>query len=266
MGPEPEVYSGAELHGSSTGDEFALSSREYSFKIPHPDASEDAPSLQERKSLWRRKDQPLPEELDIEKRFLFFAQVDPEQFIYFYDKYFDSISRFIYYKVGDYNLTEELVSKTFFHALHHLGSFRWQGVTFGAWLFRIARNEVWSYARNKSYWKNEVTEQIEDRADTGRDQLEDMILSEEKQLIRRCILQLDDRSQDILVLFYWESLTTRQIAAVLDLPEGTVKVTLMRSRQALEKMLNCEGLAVELSPKQIAPIISLSSGKKHPKT
>lgn len=266
MDPLLEFSLWCRVHVSSTGDEFALSSREYSIDIPHPDASEEALTLQERKSLWRREDQPLLEELDIEKRCLLFAQVDPAQFIYFYDKYFDSISRFIYYKVDDYNLTEELVSKTFFHALHHLGRFRWQGVTFGAWLFRIARNEVWSYLRNKSYWKNDVTHQIEDRADTGRDQLEDMILSEEKQLIRKCILRLDEKSQDVLVLYYWENLTTRQIAAVLDLPEGTVKVTLMRSRHTLEKMLSSEGYTVELSPTQMASVISLVSGKKHPKT
>ncbi|CAA9341187.1 MAG: RNA polymerase ECF-type sigma factor, partial [uncultured Nocardioidaceae bacterium] len=57
-----------------------------------------------------------------------------------YDHYQPSIYRFLVYRVGSVALAEDLTSETFFRALRSLGSFRWQGKDFGAWLTTIARN------------------------------------------------------------------------------------------------------------------------------
>jgi RNA polymerase sigma-70 factor (ECF subfamily) len=71
-----------------------------------------------------------------------------------------------------------------------------------------------------------------------------MILGEEKSRLRQCLYQLDEKSQDIIILSYWEDMTPRQIAAILNLPEGTVKVTKMRAKKALRQMM-IEELAEE---------------------
>ena len=217
-------------------------------------------TLRERQSLWLRKDKPTREELDIEKKWLLFAQVNPEMFIFFYDKYFDRITSFVFHKLNDRDLTEELVSKTFFHALHNLNRFRWQGVTFGAWLFRIALNEIRSYVRNKTYWQQDSTRPIEDRPVPKRDQLEDLILSERIQLVQECLQELAEKDQDILIFFYWEHLSTPQIAAVLDLSENTAKVYLMRARRKLQKLLMARGYGTEGVPLESIPALRLVSG------
>ena len=65
---------------------------------------------------------------------------DTEAFGQLYDHYQPSVYRFVYYRVGSVTLAEDLTSETFFRALRSMGSFRWQGKDFGAWLMTIARN------------------------------------------------------------------------------------------------------------------------------
>jgi RNA polymerase sigma-70 factor (ECF subfamily) len=67
---------------------------------------------------------------------------DPEAFGLIYDRYFATVFRFIYFRVGNQQLTEDLVSETFLRALKRIGSFTWRGSDFGAWLVTIARNLV----------------------------------------------------------------------------------------------------------------------------
>ncbi len=65
---------------------------------------------------------------------------DSEAFGMLYDHYHVAVYRFIYYRVGSVALAEDITSETFFRALRSMGSFRWQGKDFGAWLMTIARN------------------------------------------------------------------------------------------------------------------------------
>lgn len=83
-----------------------------------------------------------PSELEIEKRWLLNARTDPEAFMHFYAKYYDRVFRLCYHRVVDRELAEDLTAETFLQAQQHLGRFRWQGTTMGAWLYRIALNQV----------------------------------------------------------------------------------------------------------------------------
>ncbi len=215
-------------------------------------------------ALWKRRHLATTknDELRIEKRWVLFAQIDKRKFIYFYDKYVDRITRYVFHRVADQHVTEDLVSKTFFHALKHLGKFRWQGVTFGAWLYRIASNEVLAFLRNRTYWHTDDSRDIQDQPHQQPDQLEDLIDRENKARINHCLNQLDEKSQDVLVLSFWESLSIREIAAILNMPEGTVKVTKMRARQALQKLWAEESAKDIPLPERQPPRLRVLEGKK----
>jgi len=232
---------------------------------PRLDDRAEEEALARSLALWKRRSLAITkdDELSIEKRWVLFAQIDKRKFIYFYDKYVDRITRYVFHRVGDQHVTEDLVSKTFFHALNHLGKFRWQGVTFGAWLYRIASNEVRAFLRNRRYWHTDESQDIQDQPYQQPDQLEDLIASENKARITHCLNKLDEKSQDVLVLSFWESLSTREISAILNMPEGTVKVTKMRARQALYKLW-VEESAEEAPPLQNQPPrLRVLEGKKH---
>ena len=58
-----------------------------------------------------------------------------------YNKYFESIFRFIYRKIGDEAIVADVTSKVFFNAMKALPKYENRNVPFGAWLYRIASNE-----------------------------------------------------------------------------------------------------------------------------
>ncbi len=180
-------------------------------------------------------------ELEIEKRWVLRAQIDPQEFIHLYEKYYEPIGRFLGNKVHNKHDAEDLISRTFTRALNNRKKFQWQGVTFGAWLFRIAINEFRRERRRQSYWKNDDSVEIEQRPGADPSPLGDLIRAEEKELIRRCVWRLEGKIQDVIILRFWQNLRIKQIAAIMKMPEGTVKVYLKRGRDRIARMLDEEG-------------------------
>jgi len=232
------------------------------WRSDHSDRAAEEQALAKTIALWKKRNYPITkaEELDIEKRWLLFSQIDTTKFIYFFDKYFNRITRFVQHVVIDEVLTQDLVSKTFFHALNNLSKFRWQGVTFGAWLFRIAVNEIKTYQRNRSYWQNDLSQDIEDKPQSQSSPLDKIILSEDMLHLRHCLDRLDEKSRDILILSFWEEMSSSQIAAILDMPVGTVKVTKMRAKEALRKMMSEPASAAAASQADSLPRLRIVGG------
>lgn len=175
-------------------------------------------------------------ELDIEKRWMLLARLDPQAFDRFYDKYCDMIYRYCLRRTLDHNTAEDLTAETFLQAQRSLGRFRWQGVTFGAYLFRIAQNLVRMRARRLAR-EAELVDPETTVADPRLNPLAHVVLSEEQLAVRTAVAQLEASTQEILLLHYWEGLTVPQIAAVVGMNPTTVKTRLRRGRLRVRKLL-----------------------------
>ena len=66
---------------------------------------------------------------------------------------------------------------------------------------------------------------------------EEVILQEECGLLRSAVRQLPDKYRLPVLLFYMEELSQAEIAAILKLPEGTVKSRLYRAKKILKQKL-----------------------------
>ena len=75
------------------------------------------------------------------------AKKDSEAFGILYDTYLNQIYAFILKRVSNVELAEDIASLTFEKALRKLDTFKWQDVSFSAWLYRIATNNVVDYYR-----------------------------------------------------------------------------------------------------------------------
>ncbi|HCT78314.1 MAG TPA: RNA polymerase subunit sigma-24, partial [Micromonosporaceae bacterium] len=96
-------------------------------------------------------------------------QGDTEAFGLIYDRYVDTVFRFIYFRVGNRPLAEDLTSDTFLRALKRISSFTWQGRDLGAWLVTIARNLVADHFKSGRYRLEVTTGDVldADREDRG---------------------------------------------------------------------------------------------------
>ena len=80
---------------------------------------------------------------------------DREAFAQLYEAHFDRIYRYLVLKLGDVTEAEDMTQQVFLKALQSISSYKWKGVSFSAWLYRIAHNQTVDYYRKKG--KREAT-------------------------------------------------------------------------------------------------------------
>lgn len=90
-----------------------------------------------------------PMNLSDEKKLVEQAKLDPRAFARLYDLYLERIYGYVYRQTGNVMVAQDITAVTFEKALRHIRRHRWQGVSFGAWLYAIARNEIAQHYRQQ---------------------------------------------------------------------------------------------------------------------
>ena len=111
-------------------------------------------------------------------------------------------------------------------------------MSFSAWVWQIARNRYCVWAKNKHDRNESVT-----GADIGDYEIEDesenvvgeIIHSEQMALLRRELAFIKSDYRNIVVAYYIENKSVREIAALLSLSESAVKQRLHRARMILKE-------------------------------
>jgi RNA polymerase sigma-70 factor (ECF subfamily) len=166
---------------------------------------------------------------------------DSEAFGMLYDHYNTSVYRFLYYRVGSVALAEDLTSETFFRALRSMGSFRWQGKDFGAWLMTIARNLTADHYKAGRTRLEYATEDMgaHDSVTEGPETSVLSSLTNEALLV--ALKELPTEQQECLIMRFLQGLSIAETAKVLGRSDGAVKQLQLRGVRNLAKLLP-EGL------------------------
>ncbi len=137
------------------------------------------------------------------------------------------LSAFAFRLAGNREDAEEIVQSTFLNALRAWKSFegRSSGTT---WLLRIAVRVSQRILERRSREPRAVVEDHEPGHAPG-DPLE---AREEAEAVRRTLLELQPIHRLVLTLFAVEGLSHKEIAAVLECPEGTVWSRLHQAKRA----------------------------------
>jgi RNA polymerase sigma-70 factor (ECF subfamily) len=155
-------------------------------------------------------------------------------------QYQDRLANALLYVCGSHDEAEDVAQEAFVQAYVKLASFAGDSA-FYTWLYRIAMNAAISRRR-----KRRDDESVEDnREQSGREpqdgteQAEERLLREERAvLVRRALGRLTDEHRTILVLREVEGCDYDEIAAVLEVPVGTVRSRLHRARLQLKEQLD----------------------------
>jgi len=134
---------------------------------------------------------------------------------------------------------EDLVQETLTKALRAFNSFE-PGTNFKAWIFRILRN---TFLTSRTAIANARTVYLEDHpdvlevAESGLTPEAEVIKLNDLAALRTALEQLAPHLREVILLCDLEELKYREIAAVLDVPIGTVMSRLARARQNLRQIL-----------------------------
>lgn len=187
------------------------------------------------------------EDLEIEKKWLQLAGLDPDKFSFFFDKFYDRIFAYAFWQTGDEDQATDVAAETFLIAWEKRGLFRWQGYSFGAWLFQIARSVI-------SHERRSARTHRETEFDAGRHGLvenrtpeSELAAQTDGDLVNQCLGRLPAAQHEAIVLHHFVGLSVQQIAIVTQSPRGTVASHLRRGKIALRRCLEKHGTAHGLS-------------------
>ncbi len=170
------------------------------------------------------------------------AKRDRDAFAALYRKHYASIAGFIYRRVADPHLTEDLVAEVFFAALRGLGRYRDRGLPVRAWLYRIAVNTVNRWARRERRVILRRFSELSDGDHSALDARRNVSVDQrDNEFMRLAVLSLKQKYQSVLSLHYLEGMSLEEIAVALGCRIGTVKSRLSRGRDALRDKLSRRG-------------------------
>ncbi len=162
-------------------------------------------------------------------------QHDEEAFAQLYEEYFDKIYRYVALRIGDRMEAEDLTQQVFLNAIKAISSFRWKGVPFSAWLFRIAHNQVVDYLRKK---KKRVSIPLEESLVASDD--DPQLILERKLNIEQlasATRKLTLAQQEVVSLRFAGEMSVAQVAKVMGRSEGAVKALQHSAIVALREVL-----------------------------
>jgi RNA polymerase sigma-70 factor (ECF subfamily) len=166
---------------------------------------------------------------------------DAEAFGRLYDHYVTMIFRYVYHRVGDRAMAEDVTSETFVRALRRIDSLSFQGRDVGAWLVTIARNIIRDHVKSSRYRLEVTTADMRD-ADRATDGPEDAVVAHlTNQQLLICVQQLNAEQQECIVLRFLHGLSVAETAAIMGKKDGAIKALQHRAVRRLAGLLP-EGL------------------------
>lgn len=157
------------------------------------------------------------------------AQKDIKDFDNIYQHYVVKLKNYFRPKVSNNEFeAEDLTSQTFEKALRNIKKFKWQGVSFSSWLYKIANNTLIDfYRKNKN--SVEITEGIYQNLKDESKLIEDQAMdADTKQKIGLILSELPEREQKIIKLKFYDGLGNKEIAKQMKISETNVGTVLHR--------------------------------------
>jgi len=141
---------------------------------------------------------------------------------------------------GDVHRGEDLAQETFARVFAKRKDYLPSG-KFSTWLWRIALNLCYDELRRRQRREESSLDGMCGEAAAALEAFvapepppdKSLVDQERSELVRNALMQLSEAYRTVLVLRHYENLKFREIAGVLDVPEGTVK---SRMAEALTQM------------------------------
>lgn len=149
---------------------------------------------------------------------------------------------------GNDHEAQDLTQEVFLRIFRSLKSYRAGEGSFTVWMSRLARNLLIDHYRRSKLAR--ATDSIENQlpllAETKSGSRADRLLAgrEASELLRNALQKLSPELREAVILRDLEELEYKEIAQVLDVPEGTVKSRLNRGRAELGRVLRRQGVTL----------------------
>jgi RNA polymerase sigma-70 factor (ECF subfamily) len=152
-----------------------------------------------------------------------------------YEGYVQAIFNYISYRVESDALAEDLTAEVFLRMVRSIRTYKDSGAPFGAWLYRIAANQIADYYRQR---KGAAFQPLSDeQPNDDTDPLNSLAREEERSRLREALQALPEDYQTLLIMRFIQQMPHSQVAQVLKKSEANIRVMQHRALQALADAL-----------------------------
>ncbi|MFD1362878.1 sigma-70 family RNA polymerase sigma factor [Lentibacillus salinarum] len=139
--------------------------------------------------------------------------------------------------VKDKETAKDMVQNTFIKCYENLDNFRFES-SIKTWLYRITINQCKDYLRSWHFRKVQARSFLESAMGSFLPSAEDkMIKNTEDEEMKSLIFSLSKNYREVIILYYYKSLSINEIAEVTELNTNTVKTRLRRAKQRLKILI-----------------------------
>jgi RNA polymerase sigma-70 factor (ECF subfamily) len=158
-----------------------------------------------------------------------------------YDRHYDAVYHYCYYRLGDEHMAQDLAGEVFVRMVEKIDSFRSRGRPLLAWLYTIARNLVIDAHRQNgraTLLPLSRGSELQNGTDT------DPVAGTERRLDAECLAaalaHLTEEQRQVILLKFMEDYRNSQVAAMLGKSEGAIKSLQHRALKALRRAIEKE--------------------------
>jgi RNA polymerase sigma-70 factor (ECF subfamily) len=162
-------------------------------------------------------------------------QQDQEALSEIFEIYFDRLYSYMASRIGNRAEAEDMTQQVFLKVLQSLPRYRWRGMPFSAWLFRIARNLVIDYHRGQGRARTVPLETALCRDSDDPVQIAEQRLTLEE--VNQALSQLSESQQDVIRLRFAGELSVAEVAGIMGKSEGAIKALQHSAMVALRRVL-----------------------------
>ena len=182
-------------------------------------------------------------QLNLPKLLALAAEGDRHSFGEFYELHLHEIYRYILFRVYDRDEAEDLTAKVFLEAWEDLTSRQRPHKirNIRAWIYRIAHNKVIDYHRTR---KRKPQGPIEDNPDKRlrgawlESEMDDWSISRE---LAEGVQHLPANYQEVIILRFINQMSHAEVAEIMNITEGHVRVLQYRALQQMRERINVRG-------------------------
>ncbi|MGH6788055.1 MAG: sigma-70 family RNA polymerase sigma factor [Pseudolabrys sp.] len=150
------------------------------------------------------------------------------------------VYRFVLRLVRNEATAEDLISEVFLDVWRQAGKFEGRSAA-STWLLAIARFKALSVLRRRPEEEldDETAAAIEDQSDDPEIALEK---KDKGAVLRKCLTGLSAEHREIIDLVYYHEKSVEEVAAIVGIPEATVKTRMFYARKKLAELLKENGV------------------------
>ncbi|MEO0598809.1 MAG: RNA polymerase sigma factor [Chloroflexota bacterium] len=154
------------------------------------------------------------------------------------DRYYDAILRYVFRMTGGrQTLAEDMVQESFLKMIRGIATYD-SDQPFRPWLYAIATNVVRNHYRLADTQRTISTDVETFELQTGTLSPENTLEDTESHIaVADALMRLPEHQRAVVVLYYYEDMSQKDISDLLGIPVGTVKSRLSIGLKRLREML-----------------------------